>query len=436
MAINLIDILQDQLGNSFAKQAGSFLGESEDKTQKALGGILPALMGTIAKKGSDEKGANALLDMISNNGLDGSMLNNISGLLGGGNSSNSLMNTGGSILNMLMGNSKLGNVVNMISMFSGMGKGSSKSLISMAAPLLMSVIGKQVKSKGLGAAGLMSLLNGQQGFVQKLLPSGLSAMAGTLGFADFGDKAKDIVDNTTKAVGGAADRVASTASDAAGTAKSGIGRLLPWLLLLGAVLLGLYFLRGCDNKVGDLAGDITDGTENIVDKAKEGAGDVVDAAGDAVEGATDALSDAAKAAREKLSGFSFEVGTFGDRISKFLSGEAEGDGRFAFDNVTFETGSANITEESKEQLNQLATMLKAYPKVNIGVEGFTDNTGDAAANVTLSQERATMVKAYLVGQGIDADRMEAQGFGADNPVADNSTEEGRAQNRRIEVVVK
>ncbi|MEL6719489.1 MAG: OmpA family protein, partial [Bacteroidota bacterium] len=423
MAINLIDILQNQLGDSFAKQAGSFLGESEDNTKKALSGILPALMGSIAKKGADEKGAGAILDMINNNGFDGSMLNNVAGLLSGGDSTNSLLNTGSSILNMLVGDSKLGNVVNMISMFSGMGKGSSKSLISMAAPLLMSVIGKRVKSEGLGAAGLMNLLQGQQGFVQKLLPAGLSSIAGSLGLADMGGKVKDTVGNTAKMVGGAADRVASSASDAAGTAKSGLGRFFPWLLLLGAVLLGLYFLRGCDNQVGDLAGDITESTENMVDKAKEGAGDMVDAAGEVVDGAADVLSDAAKAARDKVAGFTFEVGSFGDRISKYLGGEAEGDGRFAFDNVNFATGSSNITEDSKEQLNQLATMLEAYPKTNIGIEGFTDNTGNPESNVTLSQERANAVMAYLVGQGIAAERMEAKGLGDANPVADNGTEE-------------
>jgi len=436
MAINLIDVLQNQLGDSFAKQASSFLGESEDNTKKAMGGILPALMGTIAKKGSDQQGANALLDVINNQGFDGSMLNNITGLFGGGTGTNNLLSSGGGLLSMLMGDSKIGNVVNMISTFSGLGKGSSKSLMSMAAPLLMSVLGKQVKSRGLGAAGLMSLLGDQQGFIQKMMPAGLSALTGALGFADMGDKVKDMAGNASKMVGGAADRVASSASGAAGTAKSGMGRTLPILVFLAAAVLGFFLVRSCGDDAAGVVGDLKEGTENIMDKAGDAVNDAADKAGDIVDETAGALSDAAKAARDKVAGFTFDEGSFGDRISKYLGGTKDGEGRFAFDNVTFDTGSSNITEASKEQLNQLVTMLEAYPKTNIGIEGFTDNTGNADSNVKLSLDRANAVKAYLMGQGVGANRMETQGFGAANPVADNGTPEGREQNRRIEIVVK
>ena len=83
----------------------------------------------------------------------------------------------------------------------------------------------------------------------------------------------------------------------------------------------------------------------------------------------------------------------------------------------------------------MASILKAYPGVKVIVEGYTDNTGDAGANVTLSQARADAVKARLMVAGINAARISTKGFGSGNPVADNGTAEGRAQNRRIEMVI-
>lgn len=105
---------------------------------------------------------------------------------------------------------------------------------------------------------------------------------------------------------------------------------------------------------------------------------------------------------------------------------------FNFDRVTFATGSAQIDLGSSEaQLNNLAEILKAHATVRIKIGGYTDSTGNAADNLKLSQERADAVRNALVGKGIAADRLEAEGYGSQHPVASNATEEGRAQNRRM-----
>jgi outer membrane protein OmpA-like peptidoglycan-associated protein len=79
----------------------------------------------------------------------------------------------------------------------------------------------------------------------------------------------------------------------------------------------------------------------------------------------------------------------------------------------------------------VAAIFAAYPKVHAKIGGYTDNTGDARANQTLSQDRANSVMDQLVSLGIDKGRLEAEGYGDQHPVADNATEAGRAQNRRI-----
>jgi len=108
---------------------------------------------------------------------------------------------------------------------------------------------------------------------------------------------------------------------------------------------------------------------------------------------------------------------------------------FDFDRLLFKTGSAELESRSKEQLENVAEILKAYPAVSIKLGGYTDNTGDAAANLKLSGERAQSVKKSLTDLGIDKERLESEGYGEEHPVASNDTEQGRAQNRRISIRV-
>ena len=108
---------------------------------------------------------------------------------------------------------------------------------------------------------------------------------------------------------------------------------------------------------------------------------------------------------------------------------------FSFDRLTFETGKATLKPESQEQLKNIAEILKAYPTVTLKIGGYTDNTGDPQANLKLSQQRADTVMADIVRLGVNASRLKAEGYGKEHPVADNSTEEGRAKNRRIDMRV-
>ncbi len=100
--------------------------------------------------------------------------------------------------------------------------------------------------------------------------------------------------------------------------------------------------------------------------------------------------------------------------------------------VNFDNNSATIKPESYGELDNLVEFLKAVPSARGTLEGHTDSVGSDAYNRNLSQRRADSVKAYVTGKGIDAARIEARGFGEAQPVADNATAEGRAQNRRVQ----
>lgn len=104
-------------------------------------------------------------------------------------------------------------------------------------------------------------------------------------------------------------------------------------------------------------------------------------------------------------------------------------------NITFATDSAVIAGSFTGTLSQLASTLAQYDKTTITVRGYTDNTGSAAYNQRLSQDRANSVASYLSRSGVPASRIQAIGYGMSNPVASNATPEGRAQNRRVEISI-
>ncbi len=103
--------------------------------------------------------------------------------------------------------------------------------------------------------------------------------------------------------------------------------------------------------------------------------------------------------------------------------------------VLFVTNAAALLPEAQTRLNQVADALMATKDRNVVVEGYTDSRGSAGYNLDLSQRRAEAVRAYLVTRGYPSEKITAQGLGKDRPIADNTSPEGRANNRRVEIVI-
>ena len=101
--------------------------------------------------------------------------------------------------------------------------------------------------------------------------------------------------------------------------------------------------------------------------------------------------------------------------------------------INFESGKSIIKSESQDIIEELYKMLNSNPTLKIIIEGHTDNVGNSASNKTLSEQRAASVKNSLVNKGISVDRIKTVGYGQDKPIADNSTDDGKAKNRRVEI---
>jgi outer membrane protein OmpA-like peptidoglycan-associated protein len=103
----------------------------------------------------------------------------------------------------------------------------------------------------------------------------------------------------------------------------------------------------------------------------------------------------------------------------------------AYENLTFKTGSANITNTSFKFLDDIADYMKANPSFSLSIVGHTDNTGSDEYNQKLSEDRAEAVKTYLVKKGVGEISITSEGKGESEPIADNNTPEGREKNRRV-----
>jgi len=110
------------------------------------------------------------------------------------------------------------------------------------------------------------------------------------------------------------------------------------------------------------------------------------------------------------------------------------EGVFSTTEIQFDVNKADIKPESAGIIDQVFQLMRDHEEIRFSVEGHTDSDGDAELNQQLSQQRAESVVRALIGKGISQDRLTARGWGASKPVADNSTEEGKAQNRRVEFI--
>ena len=404
MEINLLEIVKKQISGEVLQKAAAFLGEDTSASQKALNAILPSLLGGVVNQSTSISSATNLMNTLTTDNHDGSIFNSLNNLLNGGSATQGLMAAGDGIVKSLFGNNTSG-IVDWIASYAGMKTGSASGLMSLAAPVVMGAIGKQISGGQTGVSGLMSLLGGQTNFIKNALPAGLSSV---LGLSNLRLDTPSVVSTAQ------AEKIASEAHIMVAE-KSLLSRVLPWFILLLAGLAGMFYLKMCNTKAPEPP------QATAITEVPQVVAPVVDTI-------------------KKLSlpegDITVKTGSFLDQLyMEVVDTTLDPTKALTFDNVNFATGSADLTEGSKMQLDDLVKIMKGYPKVEIKIEGHTDNQGNEASNKKLSENRAASVKAYLASHGIGGSRVATAGFGSTKPVADNMNEEGRAKNRRIEAMI-
>jgi OOP family OmpA-OmpF porin len=403
MASNLIELFNNTVGELLARQSSGILSESAESTTTAVKLIAPSLLGTLIQKVNTDAGAVDLMLYVAEHNIDGSILATASASLQGGIETEKLMYQGAGNLRYLL-DDKLSPVVDSIAGASGLKTSSATSLLKLAAPLILGIIGKHIREKGLDAKGLKTLLADQSDSVRQSIPPGVAQLLGME--ASSSAYAPPTPENTI--------------SPASQHEQSTFSKLLPWIIL-GLTSLALFYFveKGCGKapKAPPVEPEVikdtvvTTPTPEPVNEMKT----------------------------YKLPGgvaLNVLPGSFTSRLADFLASSETGEKCIAFDQVDFESGSFKITAASEVQLEELLTIMKAYPYLRISLEAYTDDQGDDGKNKSLSRERAKVIKSWLTDKSIEPGRIDTKGMGEENPVATNKTEMGRAKNRRVEVCVK
>ena len=409
---------------SFSKlDAGSLgeisrrLGESEETVVRGLQSAVAALAGGLLGKAKEPGAMRQVVDLAGK--VPGDVSQSLAGSFG--DTGSGLLAGGKQLLATLFGGREA-DVSAAVSKAGGLGSNSAMTLLGMAGPLVLGAIGKRIRDTGMTATDLSNTLQQEEPAIRRALPAGLAnllpgaAVTGTAAKVETRDVnpviAQSVIDEKKRSFPWA------------------------WLLLLALLVIGAlwYFLRSHSASAPEVATQAGNAASTAVDQTKAAATD----AANQTKAAATSLGDFVKRQLPGNTQLNVPENGVESHLLAFIqdpSKEPDKTTWFDFDRLLFDTSAATLQPQSEEQLHNIADILKAYPKVHIRVGGYTDNTGDAPANLKLSQARAESVVAELEKLGVSRRRVDAKGYGEEHPVADNSTEDGRAKNRRVSMLV-
>ncbi len=389
MSDSIFGSLLNTLDKRTVGDVAQALGQPEQSVSRGLEASLATIMAGLASKAEDSGALRRILDTVSS--IPGPVSwSQIAGSVTDPNSS--LMAMGKRIVPGLFGNNEKV-VTSAISRESGLSSGAISTLLTMAAPVVLTFISKQVRDSGMTMSGLGSMLQREVASIRSALPAGLSELFWP-----------------ATATAAAASPVVAQAVQ-----KETSFNWLP-VLAIAALGLGLLWFLGHARRPS---------VEQVVPSVAVGTASRV-----AVPKVTCTMP----------ANVNLPQGGAAARILAFVQNP---DTRAAstwvnMDQMPFDTGSARLRPRSQAQLDNIAVVLKGCPAVHLDIAGYTDNVGPAEANLRLSQNRAKAVVAQLAAKGVSPERLTAEGHGEEDAIADNSTEQGRAQNRRaaLRVILK
>ena len=390
------------LDSSSINEIASRLGEPGHVVSRGLESTTAALINSLAERSGDQDSMRQIFRLVTEAPADVNVSNIARAVTDPGEVSaadSSVLDSGKQFLTVAFGRNQ-SSILDAIGRSAGLRRSSVTSLVGIVAPLLITALGRMVRSDRLTQEQLGSVLVNQSTGIQDLLPAGMQH-------------------HIERDVPQAATTDLNVSPLAIKTMPEPRPSLPAWLWIVPVLLLiPLLFWLFTGDHLRQFS-QAPQGTE----RTRPGAAGLGDLVIQKLPGNVD-LKVPQRGVETQLLGF----------IQDPTKGVDEGTW-LDFDRIVFDSGSAQLRAESREQLNNIAAILIAYPDVHMKIGGYTDNTGDPQSNLKLSQDRAHTVVAELINLGIEPDRLQAEGYGNQHPVADNSTEDGRTQNRRISMRV-
>jgi len=382
----IVDNLRELVSPALVSVVSRQTAESEPAVSKGLNAAVMAIASTVAGRADDLGFMNNLSDLAIRTAAGPHPLEAISTFASSPTGIDTTSPIGG-WLSSLFGHN-LSEVTDRIARYAGIGRSSATSLFSIAAPLVLGYIGRLVRSDKLSVVGLADLLRSQRAQLASSMPTGFRM-----------------------------PEIFGTPYEKVRTTGARTGWSVPLMALLAALCVGGLIWWGRQRPVEVARMDVIEPLSTPVGTSGTMVGTFVRTLPGNVTITIPA------------------VGSAEDRLSLYLASAIPGGTTITLDRIAFDTNSASLTPESVAQLDNIATILRAYPQAHVAIVGHTDSVGDDAANVALSRTRANTVAAKLAANGVQPQRVHAEGYGSHKPIADNATDAGRAQNRRVELEV-
>lgn len=456
--MNLFGELRELLAGEIPFKIASITGEKEEKIKVAIDGLIPTLIGGLMRRVSNEAGATTLMNVIQRGKHDGSINERLADYLRDKESFTLLFDQGSSLVSQILPDKK-SSIATLISQFASIRNSSATSVMAVVAPVIVGKLGKLANSQGLDKLHLANYLLEQKVYLIDETPESLQPkMIDTLGIAVFmSQEIKPIqfapaapiksnsVNNPIASKPLQEEKVTYSGKNYESESNSGMGSIPKWFLpsvLIVAVIAGLaYFAFTYDWK------SLSPASDSMVDSSEmeEVTGAVIDTS-NLPKDTTIAKVDTNALVKEETKTIGVNLpngqkvdltnGSFTYNFARYLADSTATVNRvFTFDNIGFEGNTGALTAGSDKTVIDLAKIMEAYPRVQIKLTAYTDNMGDSLQNKRLSSRRAVAIRNILIGNGIKAIRIDFSGRGAQNPIASNATEEGKAKNRRIELKV-
>jgi OmpA-OmpF porin, OOP family len=371
------------------------LGAPAESVTRGLAMSAATAFGALASKAGDSDTMRQVIDVASRTPDDA-----LSSITPGqiSDAASPLMSTGRRFLSTLFGGSQNW-VTDLIGRETGLSSAATASVLTLGANALLKFLGGKVRDEGMTATSLAGFLRSEAPSLRQALPASFDDAL----VRHFGSPAT-------------AARTFDTSPAAAQAARKQRS-YFPWVAMAAIVAAALWYgLRPSGTETPQIPTVRPIGTSGTMPNLGNYVPRVL------VDGTR--ISVPERGVENRLLGFIQDSSRGVDTTTWF-----------DFDRLLFDNGAATLRPESNAQLSDVAAILKAYPNTQVKIGGYTDNMGSADTNMTLSQQRADSVMAQLISMGVDSSRLTAEGYGDQHPVGDNSTESGRAMNRRISILV-